>query len=305
MPYTSRTSASWVPYPAAITAAGRTFESSHAPLAPRMAHRQQHGPSSVAHHVAHDVARDAALNPVPGTPDLAAGARPIGIPARAAALMLRQNAIGLRALGLKPASLLRTALTSLPAPGSRRAPAGQGQNQKQSSAQDGHSIRCERSLSVRNVCACAAAPDCPPFLRFAQSYHAGSRARFALNRPRSLGSARKEGANRQIKTRLAGVRSQRRLLISLRRWGGCARWLPKRAGERSLFCGRRSESFMAARCSIGRLPQNKLRSGCERSPENTQLAEQTLDQSQSKLFLSMSQMSPIHIKEQSIRHASH
>jgi hypothetical protein len=73
--------------------------------------------------------------------------------------MLRKDASGLRALGLTPASLLRTAHASLPAPRSRRAPAGQGQSQRRRGAQDRHSKRCERSLSVRNVCACAPAPE--------------------------------------------------------------------------------------------------------------------------------------------------
>jgi hypothetical protein len=305
MQHSIRTITSWVPYPAVFVPAGYALKCSHAPLAPRMAHSDQHG-DSISPDGGRRACRHASpQNLWPGCSYRAAGARPFSIPARAAALMLRQDATGLRALGLKPASLLRTAPASLPAPRSRRAPAGQGQSQKRRGAQDGASKRCERSLSVRNVCASAAAPDWPPFLRFAQSYQSASRARFALNRPRSLGNARKEGANRQIKTRLAGVRSQRRVLISLRRWGGCARWLRKRAGDRSLGLDRRSASCAAPGFKVARLPKSKLRSGCERSPENTQLAGQTLINRASNIFFDHLQRSPNLTQRSTKYYASH
>jgi hypothetical protein len=158
----ARTVTSWVPYPATDLAAGYIVKAGNPPLALGISHRQQHGRLSVARNVAHDVARDVAQSTVPGCYFWAAGARLISILARAAALMLRKDASGLRALGLTPASLLRTAPVSLPAPRSRRAPAGQGQSQRPSGAQDGPSRRCERSLSVRSLCASAPAPDRRP-----------------------------------------------------------------------------------------------------------------------------------------------
>jgi hypothetical protein len=142
----ARTLTSSVPYPATALAAGHTLKIGNAPLAPRIAHRQQHGRSSVARLVARDVACAVAQYTSPGCYCWAAGARPFSIPARAAALMLRKDASGLRALGLTPASLLRTAHISLPAPRSRRAPAGLGQRQRPRGAQDRPSKRCERSL---------------------------------------------------------------------------------------------------------------------------------------------------------------
>jgi len=152
----------WVPYPAISLTAGDTLRAGNAPFAPRIPHSQHHGPATVGHLVGHDMACVAGRKSLPECSSQAAGARLISIPARAAALMLRKDASDLRALGLTPASLLRTAPVSLPAPRSRRAPAGQGQSQRPSGAQDGPSKRCERSLSVRSLCASAPAPDRRP-----------------------------------------------------------------------------------------------------------------------------------------------
>jgi hypothetical protein len=162
MPRFTRTDTSWVPCPAIALAAGHTLRPGSAQSVPPIAHGQHHGPASVGHCVGHDVGRGVGRKSLSGCSWWAAGARPVSIPAKAAALMLRKDASGLRALGLTPASLLRTAHASLPAPRSRRAPAGQGQSQHPRGAQDRHSKRCERSLSVRNVCARAAAPDHRP-----------------------------------------------------------------------------------------------------------------------------------------------
>jgi hypothetical protein len=117
-----------------------------------------------------------------------AGARPSPIPARANAQKLRNDANGLRALGLQPASLLRFALASLPAPRSRRA-AGQGQNQPRRGAQDGPSKRCERSLSVRNVCTSATAPDCPTFPRLRSVRAVGQSGALRAGRKHRIGRA--------------------------------------------------------------------------------------------------------------------
>jgi hypothetical protein len=133
-------------YPAPSLAVSRRLETRHAPFAPRMAHGPHHGTLPVADDVADGVAHAVARKPSPRCSLWAAGARPSSITARATALMLRKDASGLRALGLKPASLLRTAHVSLPAPRSRRAPAAQGRSQRRRGAQDQPSRRCERSL---------------------------------------------------------------------------------------------------------------------------------------------------------------
>jgi hypothetical protein len=134
------------PYSMRSLAFSRSLETRHAPFAPRIAHGPRHGTSTVADAVADGVAHTVARKPLPRCSLWAAGARPLRTPARAAALMLRKDASGLRALGLTPASLLRTAHASLPAPRSRRAPAGQGQSQRRRGAPDRPSRRCERSL---------------------------------------------------------------------------------------------------------------------------------------------------------------
>jgi hypothetical protein len=119
----------WAEYPALSLAAESGLKTRHAPSAPRMAHRVHHRAVIVrrdVRHVMRDAIRGKAL---PESSLWAAGARPVRIPVRAVALLLRKDATGLRALGLKPVSLLRTARASLPVPRSHRAPAGQGQKQ--------------------------------------------------------------------------------------------------------------------------------------------------------------------------------
>ena len=148
----------WVPYPATALPAGLISKAGNAPLAHYISHGLHHGLVSVGHAVGHDARRKMLSD----CPRWTAGARPLSIPARAAALMLHKDASGLRALGLTPASLLRTAHASLPVPRSHRAPAGQGQNQRRGRRTDGLSKRCERSLSVRTLCARAPAPDRRP-----------------------------------------------------------------------------------------------------------------------------------------------
>jgi hypothetical protein len=170
MHFLARPIASWVPYPATAFSTGCILKASNAPLALRPAYGQQHGRLSAARRVAHAVARGVAQSTTPVCYCWAAGARPVSIPARAQALMLRKDASCLRALGFTTASLLCTAHVSLPAPRSRRAPAGQGQDQRQRRAQDWPSKRSECSLRVR-VCAPALPrPTADLFPRFARSY---------------------------------------------------------------------------------------------------------------------------------------
>jgi hypothetical protein len=103
----------------------------HSPLDIRIPHGLHHGSASVGHAVDRCVGHDVGRKTLPEYTSWAAGARPINIPARAAALMLCKDASSLRALGFTTASLLRMATASLPAPRSRRAPAGRGKSQKQ------------------------------------------------------------------------------------------------------------------------------------------------------------------------------
>ena len=124
----SQTTIFWAEHPALSLAAVRGPKTCHAPSAPRMArvhHRAMRVRNAVRHLVRHAVRGES----LPERSLWAAGARPVRIPARSAALLLRKTATGLRALGLKPASLLRTAPASLPVPRSHRAPAGRSQSQ--------------------------------------------------------------------------------------------------------------------------------------------------------------------------------
>jgi hypothetical protein len=116
----------WTAYPGRSLAPPRGLNARHTPLASHIAHGPHHGTFSVADAVADGVAHAVARQSLPGRSFWAAGARPIRIPGRASALMLRKADAGLRALGPNPASLLRTAQASLPVPCSHRAPAGQG-----------------------------------------------------------------------------------------------------------------------------------------------------------------------------------
>jgi hypothetical protein len=155
--------------------------------------RQRHGRSLVARGVAHAVAHGLARY---FWPECLSWLRALALSAFQPGLkpmMLRKDAPGLRALGLKPASLLRTATASLPAPRSRRAPAGQGQNQKQRGALDRPPKRCERSLWSGISCACAPAPDRrhSPSLRSVATMSAVRRASRSkrITRSVALGSA--------------------------------------------------------------------------------------------------------------------
>jgi hypothetical protein len=173
-----RTMFFWVPYPATSLSAGRPLNAGKTWLGTRLIHSPHHGRVLVGLAVGHSVGHDLGRKSLPECSPWAAGAHPGSIPARAQALMLRKDATGLRALGLKPASLLRTAPASLPAPRSRRAPAGQGQNQKQKGALDRPPKRCERSLWSGSSCASAPAPDRrhSPSLRSVASMSAVRRA---------------------------------------------------------------------------------------------------------------------------------
>ncbi len=151
----------WAAYPALALTARRGLKAFGAPLAPRMGHGPHHGTLSVADGVARAVARKS----LPGCSFLAAGARLIPIPARANAILLRKAAPGLRALGLNPAPLLRTAQASLPVPRAHRAPAGQGQNPR-----GGNWPASARPKRSRRRPPALPRPTGVLFLRFAQSY---------------------------------------------------------------------------------------------------------------------------------------
>jgi hypothetical protein len=178
----SRRAILWAESPAFVLAGSFVFKARHAPSAPRLAHRLHHRAVNVRGDV-RDSVRDAVRGKsLPECSFWAAGARPIRIPGRAAALMLRKAATGLRALGLKPASLLRIAQASLPVPRSHRAPAGQGQNQNLKGGYLRIGLRALGHTPFPKTPACAPAPDWRPIpsLRSVIS-QAASRARFALD----------------------------------------------------------------------------------------------------------------------------
>ena len=152
----------WTAYPGLSLAARRGLKTSHTPLAPRIAHGPHHGTFPVADTVADVVAHAVARKSLPGHSFWAAGARPIRIPGGVTALMLRKAATGLRALGLKPASLLRTAHVSLPVPRSHRAPAGQGQNQNPGGGDLRTGLRALGHTPLPKTPAGAPAPDWRP-----------------------------------------------------------------------------------------------------------------------------------------------
>ena len=178
----SRIAILWAESPAFFLAAPCGLKARHAPSAPRMAHRIHHRAVHVRREV-RDSVRDAVRGKsLPGCSFWAAGARPIRIPGRAAALMLRKAATGLRALGLKPASLLRTAQASLPVPRSHRAPAGQGQNQNLRGGDLRIGLRALGHTPFPKTPACAPAPDWRPIPSLRSVIpQAASRARFALD----------------------------------------------------------------------------------------------------------------------------
>jgi hypothetical protein len=172
----------WAESPAFFLAARCGLKARQAPPARRMAHRLHHRAVHVRREV-RDSMRDAVRGkPLPECSFWAAGARPIRIPGRAAALMLREAATGLRALGLKPASLLRIAQASLPVPRSHRAPAGQGQNQNRRGGDLRTGLRALGHTLFPKTPACAPAPDWRPIPSLRSVIpQAASRARFALD----------------------------------------------------------------------------------------------------------------------------
>lgn len=172
----------WVPYPALSFPADCSLKSSHAPSAHRMTHGPHHGPRSVGHCGGDGMGHAVGRKSSPRCSVWAAGARPIRIPARAQALMLRNDATGLRALGLKPASLLRTAQASLPVPRSHRAPASQGQSQNLRGVHLRTGLRALGHTPFPKTPACAPAPDWRPIPSLRSVIpQAASRARFALD----------------------------------------------------------------------------------------------------------------------------
>lgn len=172
----------WVPYPARSFPADCSLRSSHAPSAHRMTHGPHHGPLSVGHCGGDGVGHAAGRKSLPRCSYWAAGARPIRIPARAQAPMLRNDATGLRALGLKPASLLRTAQASLPVPRSHRAPASQGRSQNLRGGDLRSGLRALGHTPFPKTPACAPAPDWRPIPSLRSVIpQAASRARFALD----------------------------------------------------------------------------------------------------------------------------
>jgi hypothetical protein len=172
----------WVPYPALSFPADCSLKSSHAPSAHRMTYGPHHGPRSVGHRGGDGMGHAVGRKSSPRCSFWAAGARPIRIPARAQALMLHNDATGLRALGLKPASLLRTAQASLPVPRSHRAPASQGQNQNLRGGDLRTGLRALGHTPFPKTPACAPAPDWRPIPSLRSVIpQAASRARFALD----------------------------------------------------------------------------------------------------------------------------
>ena len=153
----SRTMIFWANYAAFFLTATRSFKPRHA----HMAHRLQHRAGYVRRDVRDIVRNTVRGKSLPGCSFWAAGARPIRIRVRANALMLRKAAIGLRALDLKAASLLRTAQASLPVPRSHRAPAGQGQKQNPGGGDLRTGLRA-LGLTSPKTPACAPAPDWRP-----------------------------------------------------------------------------------------------------------------------------------------------
>jgi hypothetical protein len=178
----SRIAILWAESPAFFLAARCGLKTRQAPSAARLAHRLHHRAVHVRRDV-RNIVRDAVRGKsLPGCSFWAAGARPIRIPGRAAALMLHKAAAGLRALGLKPASLLRTAHARLPVPRSHRAPAGQGQNQNRRGGDLRIGLRALGHTPFPKTPACAPAPDWRPIPSLRSVIpQAASRARFALD----------------------------------------------------------------------------------------------------------------------------
>jgi hypothetical protein len=270
----------WVPYPALFFPADCSSRSSHAPSAHRMTHGPHHGTRSVGHCGGDGVGHAVGRKSLPRCSFWAAGARQIRIPARAQALMLRNDATGLRALGLKPASLLRTAQASLPVPRSHRAPASQGQNQNLRGGGLRTGLRALGHTPFPKTPACAPAPDWRPIPSLRSVIpQAASRARFALDQaphqsrlgtllPLSLVGTRSCLYRDRLSQRWGASFSLRRLGAAYH--GSPALWGPaqtSRSGERKFLPVSPVARATCAHRSIEehrtRLAEKRM--GCERS----------------------------------------
>jgi hypothetical protein len=280
----------WVPYPALSFPADCSLRSSHAPSAQRMTHGPHHGPRSVGNRRGDGMGHAIGRKSSPRCSFWAAGARPIRIPARAQALMLRNDATGLRALGLKPASLLRTAQASLPVPRSHRAPASQGQSQNLRGGDLRTGLRALGQEPFPKMPACAPAPDWRPIPSLRSVIpQSASRARFALDQ-----APHQSRLGTLPLLSLVGTRSclYRDLLsqrwgasFTLRRLGAAYHGSPALWGPAQTFA-LGSEEFLPLPSVHRQSPHsrsirqrtNKLTDkwmGCERSPIQTSTIEQT------------------------------
>ena len=296
MHYCPRLPIFWASYPLSFLTTGCRLEDGHAPSFHRMAHGPQHGLRSVGHLVGDGMGDAVGRNSLPVCLLRTAGARLVCIPVMAQASVLYKDANGLRALDLKPASLLRTAQASLPVPRSHRAPAGQGQKQNPG----GGDLRTGlRALGL------TPSPKMPRLrsrarlasYSFASLSHtqAASRARFALDQaphPSRLGTLPLLSL---VGTRSCFCRdriSQRwGASFSLLRLGASHHGPPALGGLRKLsLMG--SEEFLPlpsidkqSAFSFISTTYNNLRGkrmGCGRSPNQTQDIEGTFDQSPSQ-----------------------
>ena len=191
--------------------------------------------------------------------------------------MLRRVATGLRALGLKPASLQRIAQASLPAPRSHRAPAGQGQNQKTEEAGILRiGLRALGHKPVPKTPACAPAPDSAacPFASLGHVPEAASRIGFALDQAPHHVSA---PLGTLLPLSLVGTRSclcRDRLSqrwgasFSLRRLGAAYHGSPALGGLRKVLLGEAAKSFCRFLWPLGRPARIVWLSTCKRGPEN-------------------------------------
>jgi len=162
MHYCPRLPIFWASYPLSFLTTGCRLEDGHASSFHRMAHGPQHGLRSVGHLVGDGMGDAVGRNSLPVCSLRAAGARLVRTPAMAQALVLYKDANGLRALDLKPASLLRTAQPSLPVPRSHRAPAGRGQKQNPGGGDLRTGLRTLGLTPSPKTPACAPAPDWRP-----------------------------------------------------------------------------------------------------------------------------------------------
>ena len=237
-------------YPALFVPAPCGLHTCHAPSAPRMAHSDLHGDL-----LSRDRGRDAGRHESrrkskPECSLWAAGARPVRIPARAAAPLLRKDATGFRALSLKPASSLRKAQASLPVPRSHRAPAGPGQKQNPRGGQLRNGLRALGQNRFRSSPPALPRPTGGLFARVPSLMDkAASRSRCALRRStasvasgdgslrcRSLGLATASPVTASVSTGVLpspcsawGLR-----ITALRPWGACANFRPPQRTK--VFC---------------------------------------------------------------------